>query len=623
METRVADGTAGRLRLESRRLEEIVAPARPLLRPVPRSAMFFPLVVVAAVLPGLYALNWWDLNPPGPWWGLRGLAVLDGYVLDQTPYPGAGQPAEVDAFREVALQPPLYAWLEALCLKLSFGRNLLATVLPSYAAGALVVILVYLHGRLWRTRGIGLTAAVLTAFNRELLVQMQQASPATLGLAAILAALLCYGQHQVAADEARRRLWVVLAGLALGLAVLAVGLFALAVVPIVLLDLAVRAVEPAPRRPDRWWRAALTGLGLGAGTLTMALSVLAAGPWLVQMFTRHGGEFLAALAAPGPALGDSAAGGLVATLLALAPATLPLSLLGLVRGVRQVLAAEPDDPTALGLTFWLVWLAVAALVPALWPAAPLAARRLLLLVPLNLLAAQAMADLAARRVAARNLIWLAPLTALSVSWWFSADLRDAVGGLQQAGQRYDALGLLKLHLGLDLLVVLAVATRRLDRWARRRDHRRRLVLGGFLLAVMMVTAGVGLREVRFRHSETRDVLDLRDAIARRHRARPFQVLAVVGPPPVTVGPLRPPGRLRFMLRATLPALAPLELTRIEDLPAAPDLQRLVILVGTDRRLSYPVQSQLGLEALHSSPSGMLDAFATTYNPPRPARKGRR
>ena len=60
-------------------------PGRPLVRPAPRSAMFFPLVVLAAVLPGLYALNWWNLTPPGPWWGLRGQAVVDGWIIDQAP----------------------------------------------------------------------------------------------------------------------------------------------------------------------------------------------------------------------------------------------------------------------------------------------------------------------------------------------------------------------------------------------------------------------------------------------------------------------------------------------------------------------------------------------------------
>ena len=90
-------------------------PARPLVRPAPRSAMVFPLVVLVAVLPGLVALNAWDLTPPGPMWGLRGLAVLDGLVLDQMPAAEGIKPIqEAAAFRAVAYQPPLYAWMEAV-----------------------------------------------------------------------------------------------------------------------------------------------------------------------------------------------------------------------------------------------------------------------------------------------------------------------------------------------------------------------------------------------------------------------------------------------------------------------------------------------------------------------------
>ena len=95
----------------------------------------------------------------------------------------------------MAFQPPLYAWLEAIGLALSADRDPRATVLPSYVAGALVVVLVYLHGRLWRGPGLGLIAAILTGFNRNLLIQMQQATPTTLGLAGTLTALLCYGGH--------------------------------------------------------------------------------------------------------------------------------------------------------------------------------------------------------------------------------------------------------------------------------------------------------------------------------------------------------------------------------------------------------------------------------------------
>src|SRR5438067_4924575 len=104
-------GLATQPRVEARgRLAGVLAPARPLLRPAPRSTMFFPLVVIVAVLPGLYALNSWDLMPPGPWWGLRAMAVLDGHVVDQVPAADAIRPAvEAWVFRTVASQPPLYA----------------------------------------------------------------------------------------------------------------------------------------------------------------------------------------------------------------------------------------------------------------------------------------------------------------------------------------------------------------------------------------------------------------------------------------------------------------------------------------------------------------------------------
>src|SRR4051794_6216555 len=157
MEPRLAERQRGEARRRSR---EIQPPARPLVRSTGRSAMFFPLVVLIAVLPGLYALNWWDLNLPGPWWGLRGLAVRAGWAFDQAPATTLlGTCAEA---RAVALPPPLYAWLEAAVLALSPQLDPVATILPSYVAGALVVVLVYLHGRLWGGPGLGLIAAALT-----------------------------------------------------------------------------------------------------------------------------------------------------------------------------------------------------------------------------------------------------------------------------------------------------------------------------------------------------------------------------------------------------------------------------------------------------------------------------
>ncbi len=176
------------------REEPAVRLARPLFRPAPRLAMVFPLVVLIAVLPGLVALNTWDLTPPGPLWGLRGLAVLDGLVLDQTPAADEIKPLrEAAAFKAVAYQPPLYAWLVALGFWLSADYDPLASVLPSYVFGALAVVLVYLHGRLWRGAGLGLLASVLIGFNQNLLLRMQEGAPTTLALCGLLAALLTYG----------------------------------------------------------------------------------------------------------------------------------------------------------------------------------------------------------------------------------------------------------------------------------------------------------------------------------------------------------------------------------------------------------------------------------------------
>lgn len=578
--------------------------------------MYLPIVILVAILPGLYALRCWDLTPPGPWWGLRALAVLDGQWLDQAGSSEAGLESESWAYRAVALQPPLYAWLEAAGLALSRDYAPLATVLPSYLAGVLVVLLVFLHGRLWRGPGLGVLAAVLTGFNRDLLVQMQQATPTTLGLVGALGALLGYGQF-VRDGNGRRLGWVVLGALGLALALMAVGPFGLLIVPVVMLHRAVLGPDPWPDwRPDRsaqrlGSRLARPGVFAALGALVVGLML--AMPWYVMMLGRHGAAFLAALASP-PHSGGPGPAGLLPRLAMLAPTSLALGLFGALRAGRRVLTHDGDDPATVGGAFWVAWLALAALAPACYPQGPRPVLNLFLLVPLNLLASQAILDLAGRRTPARALVWLAPATAVAVAWWASPELREAFTVLSR-GRGPDASAGLGLHLGLDLIVALALLTRFLDRWARRRDDRRRLVLGGFLVAVVALTVTAGIREVRFRHRETADLLSLREAILRREALQPFTMLAVVGPGPSSQpgaagGTPLPGGRLRFLLRAALPNLDPIDLTRIDDLLKLPEGQRLVILAGSEEPLSYALQSRLGLEAIHPGRSGVLDAYAT-------------
>ena len=207
---------------------------------------------------------------------------------------------------------------------------------------------------------------------------------------------------------------------------------------------------------------------------------------------------------------------------------------------------------SVGGAFWVIWMAVAALAPAVWPRGPQSAFDLVLLVPLSLLAAQTIADLVNRRVPVRTLIWLAPATAMSVAWWASADLRGAVDDVVHG--RADAATALGLHLALDLVVVSVVLIRAVDRWARRRDDRQRGVIAAFLILVLVVCAVDGLLEVVFRHGIDRDLLALRTMILRRNRETPFQVVAVVNPPGERPRPLllAPDGRRRSA-RARRPA----------------------------------------------------------------------
>jgi hypothetical protein len=544
---------------------------------------------------------------------------------------------ESAAYRVVAFQPPLYAWLEAILFWLSADRDPRASVLPSYVAGGLAVMLVYLHGRLWRGAGLALSAAILVGFNQNLLLRMQEATPSTLALCGILAVLLAYGWHErVMAESARPWswagpvVWAVAGGLALGLTLLALGGSALILIPIILLhQYYLRAALPAPvpataARPRRWWPLWRDSPGFVHSLLAVALAMGVGLPWFLLMAQAHGWEALQALKGPPVRLLIDSQMGLLARLIDLAPVTVPLGLFGAVRAIRLALVDESNTPETVGGSLWVVWLAVAALALGAWPSGPQGAFDLILLVPLSLLAAQTIADLANRRLPVRTLIWLAPATAVSVAWWASANLREAFDDV--AHGRASAATALGMHLALDLVVVSVWLVRELDRWARRRDDRQRHLLAVFMLVVLAVTVGDGLREVLFRHSTTHDLLALRTMILRRNRESPFQLVAVVGPAasapprpatgPFTEGP-SPGGRLRFILRSALPDLPQRDLNGINELFNLPDGQRLVILAGTEQRLSYPDQSRLGLEAIHPGRSGILDAYATARSrPPR-------
>ena len=627
---RIKDGSSrsGNRSVLGSRLESVTI-ERPLIRPGPPSAMVFPLVVIVAVLPGLISLNSWDLTPPAPLWGLRGLAVLDGYWLDQTPAAESIKPArEKGAFQAIAVRPPLGGWLIALGFWLFADRDPLAAVLPSYIAGAAAVVLVHLHGRLWRGTGLGLAAAILVGFNQDLLVRIQEATPDTLGMCGASAALLCYGWHERSmsgtAGEAwwsSPRMWAVNGGFALGLTILAIGSAVLLVIAVVVVhQYYLAACDPALTRGGRGRQARFSFRdwpNLIDGSLALLVAMVVAGPWFAMMVRRHGWESMGVGFMPHGLLEDEPRA-LTSRLIELAPAALPLAIHGAVRAIRDALVDETNSRDTTGGSLWVVWFGLGSLALSGWSEGPRRVLELFVLTPLCLLAAQSIADLVNRRVPVRSLIILAPATAVTVAWWASADLNRAVADL--ASGHADAATALGLHLGLDLVVASVVIIWVLNRLTRRRDRPQRAILGVFLIVVLSITVGDGCREILFRHSETTELLSLRSMILRRNRESPFALLAVVSPTSSSArvdsalpAAQRPSlgGRLRYILKTALPQLPQRDLESLESLDSLPDVERLVILVGAEHGLSSATLARLGLESIHPGRSGILDAYATT------------
>ena len=348
-------------------------------------------------------------------------------------------------------------------------------------------------------------------------------------------------------------------------------------------------------------------------------------PWFVLMVNAHGWQALTALAAPPDGLLADHQLSLLPRLIKLAPVTLPLGLFGAVRAIRSALVDESDTHETIGGSFWVIWLASRRAGPDVLAQPDRA-------VPSTCSCWSRLACWPRRRsptsptagYRCASLIAVAPATAMSITWWASADLSEAVDDLIHG--RADSATALGLHLALDLVVASVLIIRALNRWARRRDDRQRWILAVFLLVVMAVTIVIGLREVLFRHSETRALAFAPhdDSASQPRRAvsggcRCQSVLARSGRRRSSSWP-------SIALARRAPSIhpqdspAPVTSARSEcdrrAIFSLPDGHRLIVLAGTGQRLSSADQSKLGLEAIHPGRSGILDAYATARDRPR-------
>jgi 4-amino-4-deoxy-L-arabinose transferase-like glycosyltransferase len=593
--------------------------------------------------------------------------IDDNLWIDQSPMTSTishGQ--ENESLAIIAAQPPLYVWAEAVLLRVSPSRSPLATVLPAYVSGTLLILLVYRQARTWSKPGTAIIAAWIVGFHPRTLDAMQRCSPATLGAALILASLQFYSEHILAGQGGRIRgriLFAVGCGACLGLSLMTMGLVGLVIIPIILLhQLALNAGESPLERPRNWYEAwrSLPGFFYGSSAMIVALCVAA--PWHVWMSMVHGSEFWRDLSEPSKSLGTTIRGPihhlLDASPIFLIPAVYSawLSIRNWFAGSKspeiandQLTRPEWRDQAARdnleqdrnGMFLWTIWAIVVLALSLYWPLGPTNTLGLLLTCSLALLAAHTIRGLSQRQIPARMLIRMTPLIVLGFCWWASSDVRLALIVGQTQGIRNAFTG----HHGraLILTIIFSIATWAFasasTRWIRRNDLRIRLVLALDVFCMLAVQMILGVNELRFRHDITRQLLDLREAIVRRNQIdriehihlvgsisprdlvtlRPYEhesgsfvpMRTVVTPNPTGIDPA---GRLRFILRSALPRVPQTDHTSVDSLFRAPISQSLVILVGNDSRLSIAEQSRLGLEPIHPGVARILTAFASGSRP---------
>lgn len=652
----------------SRQVFEELVPngPRPLIRPASRSVMFGPLAILIAILPGLYGLTHWDLTPPGPWWGLRGLAVLDeGLWVDQTPMAEtiAGN-IDYNTLRNIALQPPLFAWLEAVLVQISPTRAPLATVLPSYIGGVLLILLIYLQGRTWSKPGTAMVAVWIFAFHIRTLDSMQRAGPATLGAATLVGALQFYSLHIQAGQGGRIRgriLYAMGCGACLGLSLMSVGLIGLSVIPVIAIhQVAINAGESPLERPRHWYEAWRVAPGLFYGATAFAVAMVISAPWHVWMTLVHYGDFWIVLLEPSRNLGPLNRGP-VGHLLDAGPVVLFLAVYGAWCGIYSSITGyqestdyqehltrsawqdqsyqEKSQQDQTGLMLWAIWSIVTLALCVYWPLGPQNTLNLTLAASISLMAGYTIRGLSQRSISAAELVWITPLTILGISWWGSESVRATVRNLQIKGFTNLQPGILiwQIFALIFVLVSLSTCVYLLKKWSEKNDSRTRFILAIFLSLILVFQLALGINELRFRHTITRQLLDLRESIVKRNQSAPIRHIHVVGSiSPESLANLRPElldqsmsmifptqvkrknangidpaGRLRFILHSALPRVPQTDHDTIESLFESPKGERLVILVGPDNRLTIADQARLGLEPIHPGVAKIMTAFATS------------
>ncbi len=532
-------------------------PARPLFPLLNQAEAMFPLVVVLAFLPALYAVANRTLSDSGAWEGLSGLHCLTAQNLGDFADPAAGDPEHPFPY-----QPPLMSWLTAWGMKTAGAGRAAVVVMPAYLCTAFLIISVYVLGRRIGGEQLGLVAAVLTAFNPLVLEGAQEPVPQSI---ACLMAVLCLAGTVAHWQKSSAVIsyQLLLGGIALGFCLLAGGPLALALLLIVLVYISCWKLDVFLRGPAGVVRerAQFNRRTAFRSAAVLAATGFALGGWSVLfMSSRYERDFWEGWlngGTAGPLDSQAAAGpaGFLDHLRSLNSLLRPLlgmALLGLVGIVRDWWRAK-EDPARHHRGLLLVWIAVALMIHILItgrldPESP--AHKmwdLLLTVPLVMSAALGLIDIAERRIGY--------VPAIAFGGFALADAALMAGEwASRRGSAYlfTVAGGVRLW-ALDLVNLIFLAACGL--WAvhcsRRRDAHRRAVMVGMLAAIVSANFLWGTLAIRRTTADDRELEDLRTGLSRLPPVDhcTFVALSARG----TSLELRPPPQVVFVVGSLWPA----------------------------------------------------------------------
>lgn len=541
MSQATADSGIPQLADDDRLQKLAAAPALPVFPLLRHAEAMVPLVVVFAFLPSLYALRYRTLTETGAEHGLHALQCLAAKDPGEFVDPGGADPSGIHEWSF-----PLMDWVTA-CFLDWFGTEQVAGFrAPGYLCTAGLILSAYLLARRFGGEKLGLLTSLLLAVNPNILQLAQEPLPESLAVMLALLALTGVVAHWQKSG-AMLSYQLLLAGIALGLCVLAGGPLTLALLAVLIVHAAGWKIDYLYRKrhdtvPTRYQLSRRTAL---RSLMVFAVTGFAVGGWWpMLMGSRYGISFWQAW------LGGKNTGGAgvfrssAAWIPELNSLVLPvagLALLG-VLGIFRSLIQNAEDPAKQHRPLILVWTVVALIV---WGANFYTAGsslseiwKIWLIVPLVMLAALGVLDILERQASFSvslvfGILTLVDLFVMLFPHFAPASVLGSEGNPSDSGS---------IVVGITVLIVAAGGA--MYAFARQSDWRQRCVLGGTLVVVLL---GSGLWAASAVRRETPDDLELQEFRTALARVPEVAAWALLPANPAAELSHTPPVHLEFTL----------------------------------------------------------------------------